>query len=604
MATARANLSATVSADATQFHATMRRVGTTAKAVGARIGKSMSGATKTLARVASSAGKAAAAISAVGVAIAGATLKSAISLSAEFEQIEVTMASFLKDSDKARSILKEISEFSTVTPFETKGLQDATNLLLGAGIEAESVVDVLKEIAAVSKNTGQVSELADALAKGFAKGKFQTEELNKFLERGINLMPELAKVTGKTGEELQKAVQKGLRFDDVRQAIAAMSQEGGLFFGVLAKQSQTFNGLISTLKSNWDELLVNIGKPVRMALIPVIERATEKIQEINKIDFTGLGQRLAAGFDMERLRSLLQKSFSVAARFLGTEMIKGVAKALEFIGNAWDTWAERRAEVFSNRLKQALISVLAPFGLFAMAGDVISADKATTAGQTIADTILATLDGEDPLNVSGGIKDLQNEWSAWLDSGAKEIRRREADAPTPTPRTSTSLPKAPTGPDTKVFADSPEGRALIKGFGSAPKAFETETVSVLSDLGQELQRLAAKASGAMSDPRGAFKGLANQAIMQQERLMGIGPGTRTGLSGGPSAVGGKLGAITRSSLGGIGSGLTTGGLGEKRKVGGQKDDAATKRQIELAKSTDEHLMDIKETVGKALTVSQ
>ena len=54
---------------------------------------------------------------------------------------------------------------------------------------------------------------------------------------------------------------------------------------------------------------------------------------------------------------------------------------------------------------------------------------------------------------------------------------------------------------------------------------------------------------------------------------------------------------------GIASGLSTGGLGEKRRIGKQKDDAALKMEAELAKETNEHLMDIKEDLTAALSVT-
>ena len=87
-----------------------------------------------------------------------------------------------------------------------------------------------------------------------------------------------------------------------------------------------------------------------------------------------------------------------------------------------------------------------------------------------------------------------------------------------------------------------------------------------------------------------FTGLAGASQMQLQRMTGVGVGT-TGAF-----------AQDRARLG-IGSGLTTGGLGAKRAVGRGKDEAEMKRQAELAKSSEEHLMEIKETIGKSLSVS-
>lgn len=241
------------------------------------IGKNIASFVTTAVKAAATIGAAFAALAAyIGSRLFSNATKSA----ADFEQLEISMATFVGGSEKAKKILDEISAFSVVTPFETQGLQEATNKLLSAGIAADSVVDVLKETSAVAKDTGQVGELADALAKGFAKGKFQTEELNKFLERGINLMPTLEAVVGKSGEALQKAIQKGLKFEQVREAIARMSQEGGLFFGMLEKQSTTTTGLVSTLQSNVEEFQRQFGTPINDAIKPLLEGAIGSAQDL------------------------------------------------------------------------------------------------------------------------------------------------------------------------------------------------------------------------------------------------------------------------------------------------------------------------------------
>ena len=241
------------------------------------LGGAFSGAAKGFGAVAVAGAKAAGIIGAAFTAIAGVVganfLKGAASSAADFEQLGVTLDTFTGSAEKTKEILDEVAQFGVVTPFETAGLENTVKNFLSAGIAVEDVTALMKETAAVAKDTAQVEELGDALSKGFAKGKFQTEELNKFLERGINLMPTLAAVTGKSGDALTKAIEGGLKFDDVREAIAMMSREGGLFYGMLEKQSTTTNGLVSTLKGNFEEFRRQFGKPINDALKPLLNQA-------------------------------------------------------------------------------------------------------------------------------------------------------------------------------------------------------------------------------------------------------------------------------------------------------------------------------------------
>ena len=191
----------------------------------------------------------------------------AISSATNIEDLNIDMETFLGSTQRARDLIAELTQFSVSTPFETDDLLQTSRILAGSGIQ-EGLAGIVKELGAVSSNGQQLRELGDALAKGFAKGKFQTEELNKFLERGINLMPALEEATGLTGEALTKAIQSGLDFDTVTAAIRSLSAEGGQFFGLLERRSRSTSGLISTLSGAWDNLLQKLGTPINDAIKP------------------------------------------------------------------------------------------------------------------------------------------------------------------------------------------------------------------------------------------------------------------------------------------------------------------------------------------------
>jgi tape measure domain-containing protein len=204
--------------------------------------------------------------------------KDSLAAAANYETMALKMEQFTGSAEKAKAILDEMTDFSLKTPFETKDLQEAAAAFLGAGIK-DGIPKLVKDVAAVAKDGGQILELTDALSKGFAKGKFQTEEINKFLERGINLLPELRNVTGLQGKEFQKAVEAGLKFEDVTKAVGNLSKEGGLFYGMLEKQSQTTIGLVSTLMSGFTELQKVFGQPINDAIKPIIADAISNVSK-------------------------------------------------------------------------------------------------------------------------------------------------------------------------------------------------------------------------------------------------------------------------------------------------------------------------------------
>ena len=278
----------------------------------------------------------------MGAAAAFKIGKDSIFAAATYEETVLLMEQFTGSAEKAKSILDDLTTFSLKTPFETKDLQDAAAAFLGAGIQ-DGVPKLVKDVAAVAKNGPQIMELTDALSKGFAKGKFQTEEINKFLERQINLLPELRKVTGLSGEEFQRAVEAGLKFEDVTKAISNLSKEGGQFYNLLEKRSKTTVGLTSTLKSGFTELQKVFGQPLNDAIKPILDSAIANVSDfLPRVEALGkkVGDSIKVAFAVFKTgnikESLLASMLWAGSRFI-EELMAGmglVAQALnDQLGN-------------------------------------------------------------------------------------------------------------------------------------------------------------------------------------------------------------------------------------------------------------------------------
>jgi tape measure domain-containing protein len=538
---------------------------------------------------------------AAGVA-AAKLLKSGSGIAAEYETIRLTMGAYLKDLGMADTILRQISKFSVVTPFETTGLQEAANTLLGAGIAGGDVVDVLKEIAAVSKTTGQVGELADALAKGFSKGKFQTEELNKFLERGINLHPELQKQIGKTGDAYGKAVQAGLGFEDVRSAIAAMSAEGGLFFGMIKTQSTTFSGLISTLSSNWDEFLLKFGQPINDSLKPLLEifisqvqKLTESgkqigeiisrgidgvVKKINGVDFVGLGQKFIAGLNIERAKELLLGAMKVAAAFLGNKLVEAMRFAAHLGEVAFTYIFDKITGDFGRNLAKATRAALFP--TYEELENGIS--SAVDSGMSLDEQMIAAADSfkqkvktdADPFGFQYAVKQFQKSLDGVMQGGGKKAAS-ESDL----------YEKELEEQRARIKRDEEAAREA-KNKATAEAARKQVQIALMqaeaARMGATPLQVSQTATKMAESHKAGFTGLTGLYQMQMQKAQGIGVGETTRF------------AKDRSRLG-IASGLQSGGIGSKRYINPAREAARiakeqkkdTREQIEVLRDVDRKL---------------
>jgi len=74
--------------------------------------------------------------------LGGVALKTA----ANFEKQQIAFTALLKSGDKAKVLMQDLVDFSAKTPFQLPGIIQASQGLLGYGIEAEKVVETLRNL--------------------------------------------------------------------------------------------------------------------------------------------------------------------------------------------------------------------------------------------------------------------------------------------------------------------------------------------------------------------------------------------------------------------------------------------------------------------------
>lgn len=193
------------------------------------------------------------ALKGIAVGYAGKTLYEAlIGSNAEFEQYMTSFDVLLGSAEKAEAMLGGLEQFAAVTPLKTEDVTKATQLLLGYGIAEEEVMTTMQQLGDVAQgNAEKLNRVALAYGQMLAKGKVSGEELRQMTEAGVPLTNALAEALGVTTAELSKLIEKGeVGIPTLNQALENMTSEGGQFFGMMEKQSQTLNGLLSTMSDN------------------------------------------------------------------------------------------------------------------------------------------------------------------------------------------------------------------------------------------------------------------------------------------------------------------------------------------------------------------
>ena len=185
-----------------------------------------------------------------------------ITVRGEFEQLGIAFETMLGSKATADRVMAEIVDLAASTPFSLTELGQGAKMLLAFKEPADQVADTLSRMGDLAAGASvPVGDLIRAYGKVSAKGKMQAEELNKFAERGIPIISELAKVVGRTDAEIYKMAEQGqIGFAELQQAVMNMTNEGGMFYNLMEKQSKSLTGKISNLGDAWDRMLNDIGE--------------------------------------------------------------------------------------------------------------------------------------------------------------------------------------------------------------------------------------------------------------------------------------------------------------------------------------------------------
>ena len=138
-----------------------------------------------------------------------------------------------------------------------------------------------------------------------------------FMNAGIPIIAELSKVVGKSETEIKDMVSAGkIGFPEVQAVIKNMTNEGGLFFNLMAEQSKSLGGQISNLGDSFDQMLNDIGKASEGYISGAIQGVTflvENYKTLGKV-IAGLIVTYGAYRTAVLVNIALTKGWAVAAK--------------------------------------------------------------------------------------------------------------------------------------------------------------------------------------------------------------------------------------------------------------------------------------------------
>lgn len=262
-------------------------------------------------------------------------VKSMATVHGEFQSIQIALNTILGSEAEANKLFDQLKDTAAKTPFDLKGVASGAKQLLAYGESADTVNDTLIKLGDIAAGLSQpLGDIVYLYGTTMTQGRLYTQDFNQFVGRGIPMIDQLAEYFGVAKNEVRGLVEAGkVGFPEVQAVINSLTQEGGMFFNLMEKQSKSVTGRISDLEDKWSVALDEMGKSSEGFLYSGIEGATylvEHYEQVLKILGTliaAYGSYKAALIAINTVQRV-QKTIEVTRALLAqTQMLRRVTQA-------------------------------------------------------------------------------------------------------------------------------------------------------------------------------------------------------------------------------------------------------------------------------------
>lgn len=241
-------------------------------------------------------------------------LNNLIKMRGEFELQHRSLQVLLQDVDEANELWDKTVALAVKSPYRVKDLVTYTKQLAAYRVESEKLYDTTRMLADVSSGLGiDMNRLILAFGQVKAANFLRGTELRQFSEAGVNMLEELSKRFTKlegravsVGDVFERVSKRMVKFSDVEAVFQTITSEGGVFYQMQEKQSETLRGMIMNLKDSIDLMFNEIGKASDSPLKGAIQLVRELVENWRKVIpvVSAAGAAFLAGFSVKTIASI------------------------------------------------------------------------------------------------------------------------------------------------------------------------------------------------------------------------------------------------------------------------------------------------------------
>lgn len=218
-------------------------------------------------------------------------LRAVVDIGGELENQKIAMASILQDEGKATTIFNQIKKLAVASPFGFMDLNQYAKQLSAYSIPYNELYDTMKRLADISAGVGVdmgriILAFGQIKAAKFLKGT----ELRQLTEANIPMVDKLAerfsKLEGRivsAGEVLDMISKKKVTFEDVKDVLWELTDDGGMFHNMQEVLSESVKSKWKNLADAIDIMLGDIAESMGSTLKWTAESLTTLAQNWKEV---------------------------------------------------------------------------------------------------------------------------------------------------------------------------------------------------------------------------------------------------------------------------------------------------------------------------------
>lgn len=278
----------------------------------------------------------------VGVFGAVSFVRSLYRIRGEFERQQVALKALMQSAVQAREAFGQLQNLALKSPYQVSEIISFAKQLSAFSIPNKDLVETTKRLGDLAAGLGvDMSRIILAYGQVKAATVLRGQELRQFTEAGIPMVERLATLFSQmegravsAAEVFERISKKQVSFENVKQVLDEMTDEGGRFYNHQEKMVETLYGKVARMGDAWKVMLNNIGQANDSFLKWPVDTITNAMRDwrstIAFIVSAFSTRYLSKGFNnafrafsdkfskVERIATLLPKQLTVAQQRMMT----------------------------------------------------------------------------------------------------------------------------------------------------------------------------------------------------------------------------------------------------------------------------------------------